>query len=367
MTEIKNTKITADITSSSDKEQVEYATFWGQLKGNLEKQTDLSNVLGAIKRSINDLSTKYLRKQDKLTPGDNIVIEKNSEDDLVINGPTHTSQLVNDGNGDASSEGLFIPFTTLPEVEEALEPIKTDISALEESDAIINETLETKQNNLIAGDGIELVDDTISVKLGSVPGDGNLTIKKNGVAIGTFNANQATDTEVNIEVKELPNIESQYDGKFLGVKNQTWTMMNIDNPVPEFNSGDNGKVLSVKDDQLTWDGLSDSVLHVTATLSKNGTPEIDKDFFEISTAINNGKIVIVKLSQTGELMYLSKSRSFTENDEMKLEFTFSNLEFNSNSDYSLIADYIVLIIGYNNSTSSTYGSFTRIPLNIERR
>lgn len=366
MTEVKNTKITANVTSSSDSEQVEYVTFWGQLKGNLEKQTDLLKVLGDIKRSVSDLSTKYLRKQDKLTPGSNITIEKDSEDDLVISGATHTSQLINDGNGDASSEGLFIPFTTLPEVEEVLEPIKTDISALEESDAIINETLETKQNNLIAGDGIELVDDTISVKLGSVPGDGNLTIKKNGVAIGTFNANQATDTEVNIEVKELPNIESQYDGKFLGVKNQTWTMMNINNPVPEFNSGDNGKVLSIKDDQLTWDGLSDSVLHVTATLS-NGTAEIDKNFFEISTAINNGKIVIVKLSQTGELMYLSKNRSYTEDDNMKLEFTFNNLEFNSNSEYSLIADYIILILTWNFSTSSMTSSFTRIPLTITRR
>ena len=337
MTEIKNTKITADITSSSDKEQVEYVTFWGQLKGNLEKQTDLSNVLGAIKRSVNDLSTKYLRKQDKLTPGDNIVIEKNSEDDLVISGPTHTSQLVNDGNGDASSEGLFIPFTTLPEVEEALEPIKTDISALEESDAIINETLETKQNNLIAGDGIELVDDTISVKLGSVPGDGNLTIKKNGVAIGTFNANQATDTEVNIEVKELPNIESQYEGKVLGVKNQVWTMVNSPS----------------------------EVLLATMTLT-GGEPVLDIDFSNISNAVSEGKIVVVKVDATGEYMYLSKNRSYTEDNVRKLEFTFSNLEFNSNSD-SLIADYIVLIMGYNNSTSSTYGSFTRIPLTITKR
>jgi len=366
MTEVKNTKVTANVTSSSDSEQVEYVTFWGQLKGDLEKQTDLSKVLGAIKRSVSDLSTKYLRKQDKLTPGNNITIEKDSEDDLVINGPTHTSQLVNDGNGDASSEGLFIPFTTLPEVEEALEPIKTDISALEESDAIINETLETKQNNLIAGDGIELVDDTISVKLGSVPGDGNLTIKKNGVAIGTFNANQATDTEVNIEVKELPNIESQYDGKFLGVKNQTWTMMNIDNLVPEFNSGDNGKVLSVKDDQLTWDTLSENVLYVNATLT-NETPEIDKDFFEISNAIDNGKIVIAKLTQTNEYMYLSKSRSFTENDDMKLEFTFSNLEFNNNSDNSLVADYITLIIGWSYTSGIMYSSFTRTPLSIPKR
>ena len=338
MTEVKNTKITADITSSSDKEQVEYVTFWGQLKGNLEKQTDLSNVLSVIKRSINDLSTKYLRKQDKLTPGDNIVIEKNSEDDLVISGPTHTSQLVNDGNGDASSEGLFIPFTTLPEVEDVLEPIKTDISALEESDAIINETLETKQNNLIAGDGIELVDDTISVKLGSVPGDGNLTIKKNGVAIGTFNANQATDTEVNIEVKELPNIEAQYEGKVLGVKNQVWTMVNS----------------------------SSDVLLVTMTLT-GGEPILDVDFSDISKAILANKAVIVKVDTTGEYMYLSKSRSYTEDNVEKLEFTFSNLEFNSNSDYSLIADYIVLITGYNYSTSSTYGSFTRVPLNIERR
>lgn len=312
MTEVKNTKITADITSSSDKEQVEYVTFWGQLKGNLEKQTDLSNVLGAIKRSINDLSTKYLRKQDKLTPGDNIVIEKNSEDDLVISGPTHTSQLINDGNGDASSEGLIIPFTTLPDVEEALEPIKTDISALEESDAIINETLETKQNNLTAGEGIELVDDIISVNLSSMLGDGNLTIKKNGVTIGTFNANQANDTEVNIEYS------------------------------------------------------SSEVLLVTATIT-SGEPTLDVDFFEISKAISEDKAVIVKVSTTNEYMYLGKSRSYTQDNVRKSEFTFSNLEFNSSNIDSLVADYIVLIIGYNHSTNSTYSSFTRIPLSISKR
>jgi len=337
MTEIKNTKITADITSNSDKEQVEYVTFWGQLKGNLEKQTDLSNVLSVIKRSINDLSTKYLRKQDKLTPGDNIVIEKNSEDDLVISGPTHTSQLVNDGNGDVSSEGLFIPFTTLPDVEEALEPIKTDISALEESDAIINETLETKQNNLIAGDGIELVDNTISVKLGSVPGDGNLIIKKNGVAIGTFNANQAVDTEVNIEV-----------------------------PVPEFNSLDNGKVLTVKDDQIVWNELSDNILYVNVTIT-NGTPEIDKEFFEISNAIRNGKIVIIKLTKTNEYMYLSKSRSLDEDGNMKSEFIFSNFEFNSSPNNLLVVDYIMLTIGWSYTPGTMYSSFSRTPLSITKR
>ena len=337
MTEIKNTKITADITSNSDKEQVEYVTFWGQLKGNLEKQTDLSNVLSVIKRSINDLSTKYFRKQDKLTPGENIVIEKNSEDDLVISGPTHTSQLVNDGNGDVSSEGLFIPFTTLPDVEEALEPIKTDISALEESDAIINETLETKQNNLIAGDGIELVDNTISVKLGSVPGDGNLIIKKNGVAIGTFNANQAVDTEVNIEV-----------------------------PVPEFNSLDNGKVLTVKDDQIVWNELSDNILYVNVTIT-NGTPEIDKKFFEISNAIRNGKIVIIKLTKTNEYMYLSKSRSLDEDGNMKSEFIFSNFEFNSSPNNLLVVDYIMLTIGWSYTPGTMYSSFSRTPLSITKR
>lgn len=337
MTEIKNTKITADITSSSDKEQVEYVTFWGQLKGNLEKQTDLSNVLGVIKRSVNDLSTKYLRKQDKLTPGKNITIEENSEGDLVIDGPIHTSQLVNDGNGDVSSEGLFIPFTTLPDVEEALEPIKTDISALEESDAIINETLETKQNNLIAGDGIELVDDTISVKLGSVPGDGNLTIKKNGVAIGTFNANQAVDTEVNIEV-----------------------------PVPEFNSLDNGKVLTVKDDQIVWNELSDNILYVNVTIT-NGTPEIDKEFFEISNAIRNGKIVIIKLTKTNEYMYLSKSRSLDEDGNMKSEFIFSNFEFNSSPNNLLVVDYIMLTIGWSYTPGTMYSSFSRTPLSITKR
>ena len=363
MTEIKDTKLTANITEN---DSVEYVTFWGKLKGDIEKQTDLMNLFGLIKRSVSELSTKYLRKQDKLTPGKNITIEENSEGDLVIDGPTHTSQLVNDGNGDTSSEGLFIPYVTLPEVGDALVPVNDRIDTVETNIADIESLLDSKQDNLTAGEGINLEDNIISVKHGTTPNDGILTIKQNDKPIGTFSANQSENKDINIKVNSLPDMEVGFDGKFLGVNNQTWTMMNIGNQVPEFNSGDNGKVLSIKDDQLTWDGLSDSVLHVNATLT-NGTPEIDKGFFEISNAINNGKIVIVKLSQTGELMYLSKNRQYTENDDMKLEFTFNNLEFNSNSDYSMSADYIILILTWNFSTSSMTSSFTRIPLTITRR
>lgn len=334
MTEIKDTKLTANITEN---DSVEYVTFWGKLKGDIEKQTDLMNLFGLIKRSVSELSTKYLRKQDKLTPGKNITIEENSEGDLVIDGPTHTSQLVNDGNGDTSSEGLFIPYVTLPEVGDALVPVNDRIDTVETNIADIESLLDSKQDNLTAGEGINLEDNIISVKHGTTPNDGILTIKQNDKPIGTFSANQSENKDINIKVNSLPDMEAGFDGKVLGVENQVWKMID----------------------------LHSEVLLATMTIT-GGEPILDVDFSDISNAISAGKAVIVKVDTTGEYMYLSKSRSFTENDEMKLEFTFSNLEFNSNSD-SLIADYIVLIIGYNNSTSSTYGSFTRVPLTIAKR
>ena len=334
MTEIKDTKLTANITEN---DSVEYVTFWGKLKGDIEKQTDLMNLFGLIKRSVSELSTKYLRKQDKLTPGKNITIEENSEGDLVIDGPTHTSQLVNDGNGDTSSEGLFIPYVTLPEVGDALVPVNDRIDVVETNIADIESLLDSKQDNLTAGEGINLEDNIISVKHGTTPNDGILTIKQNDKPIGTFSANQSENKDINIKVNSLPDMEAGFDGKVLGVENQVWRMID----------------------------LPSEVLLATMTIT-GGEPILDIDFSEISKAVSDGKVVIVKVDTTGEYMYLSKSRLFTENDEMKREFTFSNLEFNSNSD-SLIADYIVLIIGYNNSTSSTYSSFTRVPLTIAKR
>ena len=41
--------------------------------------------------------------------------------------------------------------------------------------------------------------------LGTSPGDGTLTIQKNGTTVGTFSANQATDETINIEVPDVNN------------------------------------------------------------------------------------------------------------------------------------------------------------------
>ena len=40
---------------------------------------------------------------------------------------------------------------------------------------------------------------------GGTPKDGTLTIQKNGTAVGTFSANQATDEAINIEVPDVNN------------------------------------------------------------------------------------------------------------------------------------------------------------------
>ena len=236
MTEINNTKVTANVTTTSDSSQVEYVTFWGKLKGDIEKQTDLADALKLIKRSINELSTKYLRKQDKLTPGYNITIEKDSEDRTVISGPVKTSDLYNDGDGGSSSEGIVDEFVVRSFVADRLSEVYDDLDATEET---INEKIDgledSKQNVLTAGHGIDISNESvISVLTDTVPHNGVLTINHNGVSQGTFSANQEEDTTIELTTSILPNVTASDNGKVLGVKNGKWDIITniIDNVKP---------------------------------------------------------------------------------------------------------------------------------------
>ena len=53
--------------------------------------------------------------------------------------------------------------------------------------------------------------------LGTSPGDGTLTIQKNGTTVGTFSANQATDETINIEVPTKTSDLSNDSGYITGV------------------------------------------------------------------------------------------------------------------------------------------------------
>ena len=257
MTEIKDVKLKADVT---EQPTTEYVTFWGKLKGDIEKQEDLTKILAAIKKSVNDLSSKYIRKQDKLTAGNNITIEKNSEDKTIISGPTRTSELYNDGIGGFSSEGIIDEFVTRSFIADRVDEIYSDIEDTEfdlESQILeANNKINEKQNELTAGDGIELVDNVISVKMGSVPGNGKLTIKLNGTTIVEFSANEKEDKEANIVIPVLPNPESRWRGMILGLTDSDdpiYTFYDIPKELPEIvDASYEGAVLKVVNGKPEW-------------------------------------------------------------------------------------------------------------------
>lgn len=261
MTQIKDVKLTSTIT---EQPITEYVTFWGKLKGDIEKQKDLHDILSAIKRSVNDVSTKLLRKQDRLTPGANITIEQDSEEKLVISGPTNTSELINDGEGAQDSEGNIDKFTTRSEVNNIADTLNAKVEDVEFelNDKIydLNSEVNTKQEKLTAGDGIIIEQNSegkniISVQMGSMPGEGNLTVKLNGTTIVEFNANAKQDKVANIEIQTVPNAEERWGGKILGLNTEGSEYMFYDFPkeLPEItDSSLENAVLMVKNGQPRW-------------------------------------------------------------------------------------------------------------------
>lgn len=373
MTEVKNTKVTANVTSSSDSEQVEYVTFWGQLKGDLEKQTDLSKVLGAIKRSVSDLSTKYLRKQDKLTPGNNITIEKDSEDDLVINGPTHTSQLVNDGEGAQDSEGSPDKFTLRSEVSNIADILNAKVEDVEfelnnkiyDLDSEVN----TKQDKLAAGDGILLEDNVISVSSSTIPGNGKLTINLNGSKLADFFANQNEDTIADINIQTVPDADPELAGKLLGLNEEgtAYKFYSMPQELPEISdSSYDGKVLTVneslepewKDPQVPT--VNSNIFYVdvapqwgpTTTYTKNKTAR------EIYDAYKDGLQVIVRYHPDGNILgstiymsYMTLCTFYEEDGELASQ-SLVNFDYRSSSggryniNISIHADDSILVSTY---------------------
>jgi hypothetical protein len=111
---------------------------------------------------------------------------------------------------------------------------------------------------------------------GGTPKDGTLTIQKNGTAVGTFSANQATDETINIEVPDVNNgtLTIQKNGDTVGTftANQA-TDETINIEVPDVNNGtltiqQNGTTV----DTFTANSSSDKTVNIQCVdLTNNQT------------------------------------------------------------------------------------------------
>ena len=160
MVKVKDTKLTADI----DDQATEYVTFWGKIKGNIQKQEDLidliNNVKGALTSSIESLKSNFKKEIKDLK----------------------TSDLENDGNGD-KIDGEVNPFVTkdvTDSLNNKIDSVKDDIiddvyePLLEEvtSDVLSNildedltNTINEKVNDAVDVATKDVVDDiTVAVK-----------------------------------------------------------------------------------------------------------------------------------------------------------------------------------------------------------
>lgn len=139
---MKDVKLVADI---SEQPITDYTTFWGKIKGDIEKQEDLVKYIKNIKSSLsNNIDDLKIKLSKLFTINDEYKIEGFSvnedsegvvEDFLVITDKkvislptkeiTKTSQLINDGEGDFDSEGNINSFVTQSELDSIEIPTKT--------------------------------------------------------------------------------------------------------------------------------------------------------------------------------------------------------------------------------------------------
>lgn len=243
MVKLKDTKLTADIDDQTE----EYVTFWGKIKGNIAKQEDLMDLINSAKvslsSSIESLRTWFKKELKNLK----------------------TSDLENDGEGAQDSEGNIDKFTTISEVNNIADTLNAKVEDVEFelNDKIydLNSEVNTKQEKLTAGDGIIIEQNSegkniISVQMGSMPGEGNLTVKLNGTTIVEFSANEKEDREANIIIPVLPNPEPRWRGMVLGLTDSndpTYTFYDIPEELPEIiDASYEGAVLKVVNGKPEW-------------------------------------------------------------------------------------------------------------------
>jgi len=209
MTELKDVKVSADVSSQPI---TNYVTYWGNIKGDIYKQSDLIALFDKMKKLGSGITDSFKRVLDRVS---NIAIDsakyqvnsvklesESSEGDYYnfltynispegkpvlstkeISLPTKekieslkTSDLENDGEGEVTSEGAAIKFATtkdvndlledtLVEINDRFETVENDVNVIDGNLETINENiyniqneLNFKQDHLIAGDNITIED-----------------------------------------------------------------------------------------------------------------------------------------------------------------------------------------------------------------
>lgn len=158
----------------------------GSFTANQQDDTDINITVPTKTSQIqNDSNFVYQNdlngKQNKLTAGSNITIS----DEDVISAVDTTYDLVESNVG---SMGLMSGSDKI-----ILDSLPTRINA--KQDTLVSGTnIKTINNKSILGNG------NIEIEEGTTPNNGTLTIKRNGTKLGTFSADQASDTDININV-----------------------------------------------------------------------------------------------------------------------------------------------------------------------
>jgi len=125
---------------------------------------------------------------------------------------------------------------------------------------------------------------------GGTPKDGTLTIQKNGTAVGTFSANQATDETIDIEVPDVNNgtLTIQQNGTTVdsfSANSSSDKTVNISVPTKTSDlNNDSGFITGV-----TWNDVSNKPSFATVATSGNYTDLSDKPTIP---TVNNATLTI---------------------------------------------------------------------------
>jgi len=145
----------------------------------------------------------------------------------------------------------------------------------------------------------------------SGPGDGTLTIQKNGDTVGTFSANQATDETINIEVPDVNNgtLTIQQNGTTVDTftaNSSSDKTVNISVPTKTSDlNNDSGFITGV-----SWNDVADKPSFATVATSGSYTDLSDKPTIP---TVNNGTLAIQQNGATVDTFSANSSSDKTVN------------------------------------------------------
>ena len=138
--------------------------------------------------------------------------------------PTKVSQLTNDDNFQTNVlETVKVNGTALTNTSKTVDvTVPTKVSQLTNDDGFQANVLETVKVN---GTALSPSSKTVDITIPAAPtvGSGNLTIKRNGTAVGTFNANATADSAVNITVATAVSELTNDSGYITGINSSDVT------------------------------------------------------------------------------------------------------------------------------------------------